>query len=397
DLYAVVRQGLRIGTESYSIKALEQFYDPDARTGASVKDAGSSIVEYERWLAERDQSILDAIEDYNRDDCVSTRRLRDWLEERRSDLIGTVGPTVRPGDAAAGPAQHLAERDPELEAIEARLLDGLPEDPEARTDTQRCRALLADLLEWHRRENRAEWWEFFRARTLSLDELVEDPATIGGLHSPTRVRTEKRSGVWRYQLPPQECRMRIGAQIEHAGPDGGRSTVVRLDLDVGQIELKRSLGREQPHPEGLLPSGPVRTDILESALRRVAAWVAEHGFEADGPFRGARDLLLGRPPRLPDDVPLRLGICDATPADHSPVTGPAHATGTADAELDVGAATGVDAGIHPDRVDAPSVGGVPHAGFQQGELDLFPTGPDQNDMAETSAATPDNAETSTAT
>src|SRR5690606_35539058 len=75
DLYTVVRQGLRVGTESYSIKALERLYDPAARSGAAVKDAASSIVEYERWRASGDQAVLDAIERYNRDDCVSTRRL----------------------------------------------------------------------------------------------------------------------------------------------------------------------------------------------------------------------------------------------------------------------------------------------------------------------------------
>ncbi|NED98553.1 TM0106 family RecB-like putative nuclease [Phytoactinopolyspora halotolerans] len=325
DLYAVVRQGLRIGTESYSIKALEQFYDPDARTGASVKDAGSSIVEYERWLIERDQSILDAIEAYNRDDCVSTRRLRDWLEQRRDELIAVTGPMLRPGDLGTGPEQHLAERDPELEAIEARLLDGVPDDPDARTATQQASVLLVNLLEWHRRENRAEWWEYFRTRMLSLDELVEDPATIGGLHSPELVRTEKRSGVWRYQMPPQECRMRIGEQVEHADADGGTSTVVRLDPDLGQIELKRSLDRKDAHPDGLLPSGPVPTKTLEKALRRVGIWVAEQGIEADGPYRGIRDLLLGLPPRLPDDVPLRLVSATATAAT---TTGTAVATAT---------------------------------------------------------------------
>ncbi len=307
DLYAVVRQGLRVGTESYSIKALEQFYDPSARTGAEVKDAGSSIAEYERWLAERDQSILDAIGAYNRDDCVSTRRLRDWLEERRDELERQGHPVNRPGEDLAEAAEHLGERDPELVAIEQRLLAHVPADLDARTWEQRAQALLADLLEWHRRENRAQWWEYFRVRALAVDELTDEPATLGGLRNPEFVRTEKRSGVWRYEVPPQECRLRVGDHVGHAGPEGGTSTLVRLDIENGIVELKRALNKERPHPAELLPPGPVPTGVQEAALRRVGAWVAEHGVDAVGPYRGVRDLLLGRQPRLAAGHELRLG------------------------------------------------------------------------------------------
>ncbi len=304
DLYAVVKQGLLIGTESYSIKALERFYSPDGRAGAAVKDAGSSIVEYERWLAEGDQQILDDIEAYNRDDCVSTRQLRDWLEARRSEALAAGHDVPRPGGIGDDQAEHLKERDPELVAIEARLLDGVPADPAARTPAQRADALLAGLLEWHRRENRAEWWEYFRVRRLAVDELVDDPATLGGLHSPELLRTEKRSGVWRYAVPPQESRLRPGDQCGHAGPDGGTSKILRLDLENGVVELKRALAKEQPHPVALLPPDPIPAGLQEKALVRVGGWVAEHGFDADGPFRGARDLLSGRPPRLAGGVPL---------------------------------------------------------------------------------------------
>ena len=80
-LHHVVRQGIRASVESYSIKKIEKFYMPE-REGR-ITDAGFSVVAYERWMETRRPAILDEIAAYNRDDCVSTWMLRDWLEARR--------------------------------------------------------------------------------------------------------------------------------------------------------------------------------------------------------------------------------------------------------------------------------------------------------------------------
>jgi uncharacterized protein len=83
DLYAVVRQAVRAGVESYSIKALEQYYGftRDAR----LRDAGLARHALERALeagvvADVPTASLELIARYNADDCRSTEALRDWLE-----------------------------------------------------------------------------------------------------------------------------------------------------------------------------------------------------------------------------------------------------------------------------------------------------------------------------
>ena len=95
DLLNVVRQGVRASVESYSLKQIEKFYLPQ-REGP-VTEAGFSVVEYERWMAERDDSILKGIADYNRDDCVSTLMLRAWLEDRRAEAV-TISPMLDGSD-----------------------------------------------------------------------------------------------------------------------------------------------------------------------------------------------------------------------------------------------------------------------------------------------------------
>ncbi len=97
DLLRAVRQSLRASVESYSIKKMEQFYGFTREI--DLRDAGSSIVAFEQWLelgeGERPESThLDRIERYNRDDVVSNRQLRDWLEERRTELAELTGQEV---------------------------------------------------------------------------------------------------------------------------------------------------------------------------------------------------------------------------------------------------------------------------------------------------------------
>ena len=48
DLYQIVRHGLRIGEDSYSIKTVERLYRPKRAT--EVATAVDSIVQYARWI-----------------------------------------------------------------------------------------------------------------------------------------------------------------------------------------------------------------------------------------------------------------------------------------------------------------------------------------------------------
>lgn len=89
DLYPLVRKSIRVGTESYSIKYLEPLYMGNELRNGEVTTATDSITQYARYCALREQGriddaevVLKEIEDYNRYDCRSTRRLRDWMVAR---------------------------------------------------------------------------------------------------------------------------------------------------------------------------------------------------------------------------------------------------------------------------------------------------------------------------
>jgi predicted RecB family nuclease len=264
DLYAVVRQGIRISKPSYSIKKLEDFYWGQTRKAASedeVADAMTSVVEYERFLVEGDQSILDSIERYNREDVRSTHDLHEWLEERRVELETIHGAQPRPEvkDGSAGDEASAAER------AEGVLAERLREAGQP---------LLAGLVGWHRREDRPKWWEFFRVGDLDDEMLVEDGSTLGGLSAPVPMGEIKASYLWRYDFEPQDCKLSIGNGARDVDePHAALGTVVELDPVAGYIVLKRSKKTEPAEPRGFGPDGPINVKVLQASIARVAAQV----------------------------------------------------------------------------------------------------------------------------
>ncbi len=304
DLYRVVRQGVRVGVESYSIKKLEPLYMGE-RAGR-VTDAGSSIVEYEAWLESPAEAILEDIRAYNEDDCRSLVGLRGWLEARRADLEHITGalaprPELRDGTAP----ESVAAASAMVEALEAELTADIPVDPLARTDEQRARSLLAALLDWHRRDAKPQWWEYFARQDTSDDELIEDPAALGGLVFDGVTSTGTRSNLFRFRFPPQETKLGVGDSVEDSRTDddgaGGKlprrlGKIHDIDTAAGWVVLKRAA--IDPLPSALIPGGPPPGNEQRDALLRVGRWVCEHGIDAPGGFRAARDLLLRHRPRI---------------------------------------------------------------------------------------------------
>jgi uncharacterized protein len=296
DLLNVVRQGIRGSVESYSLKQVEKAYMP-VREGP-VTEAGFSVVEFERWLRERDPAILASIADYNRDDCVSTFRLRDWLEDwrRRAMTRWPDRDWSRPTVADGAPNDDLGDWLAHIAALEATLTRLADAEPDAtRGDGLR---LLAGLLDWHRREEKSQWWRWFELKDdLTVEELVGERDALGGL-SFVREWVDGRMTVRQYRFEPQDHGFDPGDSPLDKGTGKGAGTIVELDDANGLVTLKRSSTAEWPHPTALLPAKPLDSRVLKEALKRVADAVIADGIDGDGAYRAARDLLLRRPPRL---------------------------------------------------------------------------------------------------
>ena len=310
DLLRAVRQSLRASVESYSIKKMEAFYGFTREI--DLRDAGSSIVAFETWLelgeGERPQTdILDRIERYNRDDVVSNKELRDWLEARRDELIATGVEIPRPAPRENPLPAELTDAMARVQALVDRLADPaiVPEDRNQRSPEQHAQWLLAQLLGWHRREDKAMWWDFHRLMDLTPEQLVDESDPIG-LLEPVGPQDEELKGkqTWRYAFPPQDFDLGRGDVYDpgqkQERPDDSpfkwdAGDVVKVDLADGTVDIRREVSK--PHPRAIVPLPWVRAQAHQERLIEIGEWVADHGIDADGPHRAMRDLLLGRPPR----------------------------------------------------------------------------------------------------
>ncbi|HUP55453.1 MAG TPA: TM0106 family RecB-like putative nuclease [Methylomirabilota bacterium] len=310
DLLRAVRQSLRASVESYSIKRMEVFYGFTREI--DLRDAGSSIVAFEQWLelgeGERPAADhLDQIEKYNRDDVVSTLRLRDWLETLRGQLAAKTGLEVpRPMTRENPLPSELTDAQARTQALVERLADPAIAaiDPADRDPSDHARWLLAQLLGWHRREDKSMWWEFHRLMDLTPEQLVDEDDPIG-LLVPDGPVSEVKNGkqVWRYRFPDQEqgvARRLFEPRRKQDAPDAnpfdwGVGDLVAVNQAELTVDIRRSI--EDPHPDAVVPLPWVPTPEHKARLFEIGEWVAEHGIDGEGPHRAVRDLLLGRPPR----------------------------------------------------------------------------------------------------
>jgi predicted RecB family nuclease len=243
DLLPVVTSSIVLGEPSYSIKKVEHLYMEQRQAG--VTNAGDSVVAYLHWQVSGEPALpgdapeaspkLQAIEDYNREDCESTVFLHDWLRKLKAEQ----GLPQQPLQLQAS-EEHDA-RDPQpLERLSQQLLDEIPDQIEdeaaigPRGLSWRAQQLLAQLLPFHHREMKVAWWGYFdrKARAeLSPTELIDDGEAIA-------------EAQW-VGMDPRPSAL-TGADIhhfrfDHAQPlklhGGGESGRLRLELTATGLTL----------------------------------------------------------------------------------------------------------------------------------------------------------------
>jgi predicted RecB family nuclease len=272
DLYQIVRQALRIGEDNYSIKSVEQLYQPKRAT--TVATALDSMVQYSRWIESnqpRDwnkSAILKGIREYNEDDCRSTAGLLRWLRKIASEH---AIPATLPAFITSTPSTPR-ELPPEV-------LVRLDTAAKLRRQGDPSSVILADLLDFHRREQKPMWWRMFDRAAATPQERRDDPGCLEGLHADGPCITEKKSLVQAYRFDPsQECKLGTDDTVRFTHNLDATFTITEMDASTGQLKLKIGKKSLDDKCDGVFPKeGALLADEFVSpagipdALTEVAA------------------------------------------------------------------------------------------------------------------------------
>lgn len=303
DLLTIVRQGVRVGVESYSIKRLEPVYGyerdtalPDANVALTRLQTGLELGDLED-ISKEDRGT---VESYNRDDCVSTRQLHIWLEEQREAMITDGVELQRPLPGDGTPGENVSEWVNRITPLTEALTHDVPVDPTERTPEQHGRWLLANLLDFHRREDKATWWEYFRLAALPAEELIDEKAGLGGLAFVATVGGTARCPVQRYTFVVQETEARSGKSLHSTGGEKF-GEVEAIDAEAMTVDIRKRKDTASFHPDAAFIHEVVASKPMMEALARLAEFVIAYGLSSDGPYRAECDLLLRRKPDFLQD------------------------------------------------------------------------------------------------
>lgn len=299
DLYAVIRRALIAGVERYSIKDLEPFFGYEREQDLHDASMSRRLVEHAIEGGEFDVTLDNhrrIVEDYNREDCESARRLRDWLEQLRSEVIAQGNELPRPILQDGEASESISDLDRELQRLRDGLLEGIPLERDERTPEQQARFLLAHMMEFHRRESKASWWEYFRVLALDETEYADERRVITGL-TFLEVVEDGRAPLHRYHFPPQELDARRKDELHDVeGNQFGK--VVAVNYSDQTIDVKKRMNTANVHPDSLLLHNQVSAKPLQESLMRLGELVLVEGFSRRTPYKAAMELLMRRPSPL---------------------------------------------------------------------------------------------------
>ena len=174
-----------------------------------------------------------------------------------------------------------------------------------------ARWLLADLLLWHQREARPDWWIYFeRILTYDTQKFLEDADCLGGLQVVGEVGEIMRSIVWRFSFPTdQDFKIKVGDEV--FDPMSARTElfvdetesmrnfpspkkvgeVVAIDEVNGFIDIKRGKKQGSPTASSFIPSARVADEKIRKALQRLAQALINDEGSLDSQFSAAWSLL----------------------------------------------------------------------------------------------------------
>jgi hypothetical protein len=220
-----------------------------------------------------------------------------WLEKLREERIAD-GLTVTRGIPKDGePKKEQSDAEAERQRLVNNLKEGIPVDPLERSEEQEAKWLLAHLIHYFQREDKNEYWEFFRLMDLEYADLFDERETIAGLEYEGPIQGTDKQFLRKYRFPLQELSsMKDDAEVhQFAGKQLGK--LHELNRGEHYIIINHKEETKDIRPDAIVFRSIIRKGTLEKSVMRFAYHVLDEGFTGMQ-FRALKDLLMKRSPRV---------------------------------------------------------------------------------------------------
>ncbi len=301
DLHAVIKESLQASVESYSLKQVEIFSDYSRKVdlfkaAAARRKIGLALDLKSPHQIDKSDFVL--VEDYNRDDCLATEGIHRWLEsvfqEAFQNGLSLTRPELKTGDAS----DSVSEMDERAQKLFNDLIKDLPENEEEWNEVHQAKRLLANLINYFRRESRSKYWEYFRLHELDEIEMLEERHGLSFLEFQSEFKPKRGNPIHRYRFPIQEVSITPPEKGVEEVLGNVIGEVVAISPEHGWVELKKTRNSVDIHPRAIHTGKPIATGILANSLHAFAESVIQFGLEDQDIMAAAKDLLLKNPPRL---------------------------------------------------------------------------------------------------
>ena len=275
DLFLIVNQSARTSEKDMSLKSIEGVLYNFQRKG-DVKKAEDSVKLYDYWLASKNEKTKKDIIEYNKEDCISTFHLREFLIKNKPESIEWYSITEE--------AEKKSHDKKTWEEVETELLESLDKKELAKKPLTET---IKNLVGFHRREQKPEWWEIFDRMEKTHDELEDDAECIGKcvLQSLKPEKVEK-GVIFTYQFNDQDYKLKKGVSVYDAHMNSSIGKIEEIieqspDKNILKIKLgdkKYKSMIDMPSLVSFCRRGAPNIAVLEQALNRfVQDYISKKG------------------------------------------------------------------------------------------------------------------------
>ncbi|NNC95281.1 MAG: TM0106 family RecB-like putative nuclease [Chitinophagales bacterium] len=245
NLHRVVKNGIRLSVTGYGLKEIEGHYDfqrdwEDLRKASMARKRIALLLDSQLDIGDEHKRL---VHDYNKEDCISTLKLHEWLESRREELEKT-GVEIPRFNASHDDKDSSPPNDKivKLSEISDQLYHSLMNDegmiPEDLSPEDHAKKAIADILLWYRREDKSYWWEYFHKMEMTREEMIDERKTLAGPFHFVGITGEKNySKVYRWSYRKQTFDgFKDALKI---CPDGKGLPIHDFDTKSGWFEITR--------------------------------------------------------------------------------------------------------------------------------------------------------------